>query len=112
VDPVPEALEDPDDPVLAVDGVVAVLVPVDAVDELVSLAAVVAVVDGVVAAPDASVPMPRPRPAVPAITPSATTTLRNRACMSHLPCCGRGSSRRIHHKPPGCEPAGREVGGD
>jgi len=40
----------------------------------------------VVAALEAMVPIPSPRPAVPAMTPSATTAFLNRECMSHLPC--------------------------
>jgi hypothetical protein len=58
------------------------------------LAGVVAVVDCVVAALEAMVPMPSPRPAVPAMTPRATTAFLNRECMSHLPCRVRGSSLR------------------
>jgi len=73
------------------DGVVEVLEPVDAEE----LAGVIVVVDdGAVAAPDARVPTPSPSPAVPAVTPRATTNLRNRACISHLPCRRWGSSPR------------------
>ncbi len=85
----------PDEPPVPVDGVVEEPESeVDAAGDELAGAVVVDVEDGVVAAPDARVPTPTPRPAVPAVTASATTSFLNRECMSHLPCRVRGNSPR------------------
>jgi hypothetical protein len=103
-DPVPDELPVP------VDGVADEPEPDVDVDELAGV--VVDVDDGDVAAPDASVPTPSPSPAVPAVTASATTNLRNRECMSHLPVACGEVPRHSYDKAPGCEPAVSGVGGD
>ena len=91
-DPAPDEVPVPV-PVPA-DGVVEEPEPeVAAADELAG-AVVVDVEDCDVAAPDARVPTPSPKPAVPAVTASATTSFLNRDCMSHLPCRVRGNSPR------------------
>jgi hypothetical protein len=92
-DPVPE--EPPVPLPVPVDGVVEEPEPeLDAAADELAGVVVVDVEDGDVAAPDARVPTPTPRPAVPAVTASATTSFLNRECMSHLPCRVRGNSPR------------------
>ena len=94
-------------------------VPVDAVEEpepdveVDELAGVVVDVAGCdVAAPDARVPTPTPSPAVPPVTASATSALRNRECMVHLSVACGEFPRDTHDRPSSCEPAVSGVGGN